>query len=58
MPTNDDTKDKARDKAEDLVEEAKQDEGETPNRDEDEFAKDHLKQPKVDPETQELGDDE
>mgnify|MGYP001052914837 CR=1 FL=1 len=36
-----------------LVKEAESDEGETPNRDEDEFSKRHLKEPEIDPEVQE-----
>lgn len=36
-----------------LVKEAESDEGEIPNRDEDEFAKRHLKQPEIDIETEE-----
>ena len=33
---------------EDLVDRAKSDKGETPNRDEDEFTRDHLEEPDVD----------
>lgn len=36
-----------------LVKEAESDEGEIPNRDEDEFSKRHLKKPEVDIETEE-----
>ena len=36
-----------------LVRRARGDKGETPNRDTDEFSKDHLKQPEIDIETEE-----